>query len=229
MSNPEEIRRDIEHTRAELSDNVNALEDRSKPGNIARSQVDKVKAGANDLKERVFGSPEDPSDSGTVGEVGDRVSGAVGDMGDRASDVVHDARDAVSQAPQEVRRRTRGNPVAAGLIAAGVGALIGGLLPASRIEQDAAQRLKDAAEPVAEEVKGMVKDAQEHLQPKAQEALDEVKHTAQDATESVKQDVEGAKEAVAGQAKESGEHVRDEATTAVKDTQQDVNQARENL
>lgn len=218
MSNPEEIRRDIERTRSELSDNVNALEDRSKPGNIARSQVDKVKAGANDLRERVFGSPEDPSDPGTGGEVGERVS-----------DVVHDARDAVSQAPQEVRRRTRGNPVAAGLIAAGVGALIGGLLPTSRVEQDAAQRVKDAAEPVAEEVKGMVKDAQDHLQPKAQEALDEVKHTAQDATDSVKQEVEGAKETVADQAKESGGHVRDETTTAARDTQQDVKQAREHL
>lgn len=218
MSNPEEIRRDIERTRAELSDNVNALEDRSNPGNIARSQVDKVKGGVNDIKERVFGSPYDPTDSGAVGDMGDQVSGAV-----------HDARDAVADAPQQVKRRTRGNPIAAGLIAAGVGALIGGLIPSSRAEQEAAQKVKEAAEPLTDEVKGMAQEARDHLQPMAQEAADEVRLTAEDAAGTVKQDAQAAKDNVAEQARESGEHVKQDGADAARETKDDVQRSRDNL
>ena len=65
-NSPEEIRRDIERTRAELSDNVNALGDGANPANVARRQVDKVKDGAASLKHRVFGDPHDPWDDGAV-------------------------------------------------------------------------------------------------------------------------------------------------------------------
>ena len=67
---PEEIRRDIERTRAELSDNVNALGDSAKPGNIAREQVDNLRGKAAELKAKVFGDPNDPWDDGAVGGAG---------------------------------------------------------------------------------------------------------------------------------------------------------------
>ena len=76
-NSPEEIRRDIERTRAELSDNVNALGDGANPANVARRQVDKVKDGAASLKHRVFGDPHDPWDDGAVGDVQTRAAGAV--------------------------------------------------------------------------------------------------------------------------------------------------------
>lgn len=194
--NPDEIRRDIERTRAELSDNVNALSDRSNPGNIARSQVDKVKDGAHSLKEKVFGSDHDPYDDGKVGE-----------LGDRAHDLAHDARQAADDMPRRIKQRTRGNPIAAGLIAAGVGALIGGLIPASRTEQKYAEKVKDAAEPVVDEVKQMATEARDHLQPKAQQAVEDMKPVAQ----------------------EAADHVRQDAQRAADDTRQDVDRSRENL
>lgn len=218
MSNPDEIRRDIERTRAELSENVNALGDGSNPGNIARNQVDKVKEGAHNLKERIFGSEDDPYDEGSLGQAGDRVQQAVGD-----------ARQAIDEVPGQLKQRTRGNPLAAGLIAAGIGALIGGLIPASRKEQEYAEKLKDAAEPLVEEVKGMAVNAKDHLQPQAEQAFAEVKDTAQEGAEHVKADAQDAAETVSAEAQGAAEQVRQDAETAVDETKQDVDETRKNL
>ncbi len=218
MSNPEEIRRDIERTRAELSDNVNALGDSTSPSNIARGQVDKVRESAASLKERVFGAPEDPYDDGVVGN----ARSAVDDVAGNAAGVVAEARDAVSDAPRKVRSGTRGNPVAAGLIALGIGALVGGLIPTSRREHEAVQQLKDASEPLMDEVKQMAMEAKDKLQPLAQEAAESVKGIAQDAGEQVKQDATQAKDRVADQARSSAETVRGDAQDAVEETKQDA-------
>jgi len=70
-TDPDQIRREIDATREDLSDNVNALADSIKPGNVARRQVDKVKDGASNLKDRVMGAADDSSSS-----VSDAASGA---------------------------------------------------------------------------------------------------------------------------------------------------------
>ncbi len=227
--NPDEIRRDIERTRAELSDNVNALSDRTDPGNIARSQVDKVKEGAHGLKERVFGSDSDPYDSGAVGAVGDRAHGVAQDVGDRAHDLAHDARQAVDDVPRQIKQRTRGNPIAAGLIAAGVGALIGGLIPASRTEQRYAEKVKDAAEPAVEEIKQMADEAKDHLQPKAERALEDIKPVAQDAADHVRDEAQHAADTVKDESQSAAEHVKGDAEGAAEETRQDVEQSRDKL
>src|SRR6478672_6845582 len=118
MSNdPEQIRREIERTRSELSDNVNALGDKVNPGSIARRQVGRVRGAATSVKDGVIGSSADPTDSGAAGTVGD----------------------VVSNAPTAVARKAQGSPIAAGLIAFGAGLLVSSLLPASRVEQQAAE------------------------------------------------------------------------------------------
>ena len=111
MSNkdPEQLRQEIEHTRSNLSQNVNALGEAVTPGNIARRQVDKVTGTAAGLKDKVMGSAQDFRDEHTGDGPG---------IGDRASDVGAQ----VGQLPQQARRQAQGNPLAAGLIALGVGA-----------------------------------------------------------------------------------------------------------
>ncbi len=218
MSNPEEIRQEIERTRAELSENVNALGDSASPSNIARGQVDKVKDSASSLKERVFGSPDNPYDDGMVGDARSRL----GNSGDNASGVVSDAREAVSDAPQQLKSRTRGNPIAAGLIAMGVGALIGGLIPASQKETEAAQELKDAAEPLVDQAKQVANEAKDNLQPVVQEAVASMKDAAQDAGENVKQDASQAKDEVTDKAKTSTDNVKGDAQHAADKTKQDA-------
>lgn len=220
MSNPEEIRRDIERTRAELSDNVSALGDSTSPSNIARGQVDKVKESATGLKEKVFGAPDDPYDDGMVGDARSRLD----DSGGNASGVVSDARDAVSDAPQQVKSRTRGNPIAAGLIAMGVGALIGGLIPASQKESEAAQQLKEAAQPLMDQAKEVANEAKDNLQPVVQDAVGSVTDVAQDAGENVKQEASDAKDQVTDKAKSSADNVKDDAQHAAEKSKQDAQQ-----
>ena len=73
-ADPDQIRQEIEATRGDLSDNVNALADSVRPGNVARRQVDKVMDGAADLKDRVMGAAGDATDS--VGHAGGSASSA---------------------------------------------------------------------------------------------------------------------------------------------------------
>src|SRR6478672_8656479 len=100
MSNdPEQIRRDIERTRSDLSDNVNALGDKVSPGSIAKRQVGRVRGAATSVKETVMGSAADAADS---------AKSAAGGVAETVSD-----------APSAVTRKAQGSPIAAGLIAFG--------------------------------------------------------------------------------------------------------------
>ncbi len=58
-NDPDEIRADIERTRAALSNDVDELAETVKPKNVAQRQVDKVKEAASNVKERVMGSNDD--------------------------------------------------------------------------------------------------------------------------------------------------------------------------
>src|SRR5689334_7812442 len=122
---PDVIRADIERTQRELGQDVDALADKVNPAKAAQRQTDKVKRAATRLKDRVMGSASD---------VGDSAQSAVGHAGE-----------AIADAPRKVASATQGNPVAVGLIAFGVGLLAASLIPASRVEQDAAEKVKDAA------------------------------------------------------------------------------------
>ena len=122
-----------------------------------------------------------------------------------------DARDAVADAPRQLKASTRGNPLAAGLIAAGVGALIGGLIPASRMEKEPAAQLKEAAEPAIEELKAMATEAKDNLQPLVEEVAGNLKEVAVDAGEHVKADAAVAKDEVADQARYSADTLKSDA------------------
>lgn len=206
-NNPEEIRRDIERTRADLSYNVNAFADEANPAHMARRKVESVKS---TWKAKIFGDPDDPWDEGMVGDVKERTQGVVGDVQDRAQDIAGGAVDVVQEAPVRVRHSAQGNPLAAGLVAFGLGALVGGLLPSTRAEQDAARRVQDKAQPVVEEAKARAQEAMENVKPIAQEAVQNVKDVAAGATEHVKSEASDAKDTVTEQAKSSVQEVRDD-------------------
>lgn len=188
-TDPEQIRREIDRTRHDLSGNVNALGDKVNPGSIARRQVGRVRGAATSVKETVMGRDADPSDDGLVGSVGD----------------------AVSDAPGAVTRKTQGSPMAAGLIAFGAGLLIASLLPASQAEQQAAENIKQKAQPLVDELTDAGKDLAENLKEPAQQALEEVKSTASDAAQTVKDEATSGVEDVKSQAQDSTEAVRQSA------------------
>ena len=89
QNDPEVLRAEIARTRAELSDNVDTLTDTANPKNIADRQVNKVKSAARGVREHLMGAPDDPYDSGTLGDRADTVkgtaSGVLGSAQDRAA------------------------------------------------------------------------------------------------------------------------------------------------
>jgi len=192
MSNdPEQIRREIARTRSELSDNVNALGDKVNPGSIAKRQAGRVRGAATSVKDAVLGSASDAADNTQ------QLAGNVGD--------------AVSDAPSAVARKAQGSPIAAGLIAFGAGLLVSSLLPASRVEQQAAEKVKDTAQPLVDDLTDSAKEVAENLKEPAQQAMEEVKSTATDAAATVKDDATSAAEDVKSQAQDSKDSVQQAA------------------
>src|SRR3954453_21586072 len=191
-NDPDQIRAEIERTRENLSTDVNALAEEVNPKNIAHRQVDKVTSRVSSVKERVMGSNDDPYSQHT--SVGDRVSSVQGTLGDKASSVqgavgdkLSSVGDAASGAPSQVRARAQGNPLAAGVIAFGVGWLVSSLLPATAKEREAAEQVKQAAQPPAQEAQPLAKEVPGNLREPAQEAVESVKGTATEAAQTVKE------------------------------------------
>lgn len=194
-SNPEQIREEIEVTRGHLSEDVDVLTETVRPSNVARRQADKLGGRAGALKDRVMGAADD---------AGSHAGSAASSVGDKAGELGEKA----GEAPRMVRRQTRGNPLAAGLVALGVGWLVGSLLPASEAERQAAGQLKDKAQPLVDEAKEVAKDTAQELKAPAQDAVAAVKDSAADSAQTVKEEGRSTAQDVQGSASEAADTVR---------------------
>ncbi len=203
---PEVIRRNIDATRAGLSRNVDALTEKVSPGRVVSRNVDKAKGGLSSIKERVMGADDDPYDDGAFGSASDRATSVAGSIGDTAT-----------SAPSVARQKTQGNPLAAGLIAFGVGWLASSLLPASEKEQQAASAVKDKASEHSDTLTAPLKEAaagaKDNLAGPAQEAVQSVKGTATDAAAHVKDEAASAKDDVTGSAKHATSEVQSSSSS----------------
>jgi gas vesicle protein len=188
MTDPDQIRADIEVTRSNLSDNVNALTDSVKPANVAHRQVDKARGAVVGVKDKVMGAS----------------SSATSSAGSTASSVS----DAVTGAPGTAKSRTQGNPLAAGLIAFGAGWLLGSALPASSKEVQAAGALKDNASTLAQPLTDAAKSVAAELKEPAQQAVESVKTTAADAASTVKDEGTSSVQDVKDQAQDAKDTVQ---------------------
>ena len=134
---------------------------------------------------------------GTASESASSTRSAAGEQGAAVREKMSAAQDKVSAAPAQLRRQTAGNPLAVGLIAVGVGWLVGSLLPASPAEERAAVKVKEAAAPA---VTSAAKDAAANLQDSAQQAAESVKAAATDAAATVKDETASSAHDVQDQA-----------------------------
>ena len=186
MSNdPDQIRVEIERTRSSLSENVNTLTDTVTPSHIARRQADKAR--------------------NTLSCVKDKVMGTASDLSSSTSDAASGVGSAVTSAPDTAKAQAAGNPLAAGLVAIGIGWLVGSLLPASRRESQAAGQLKDAATPLVTEA---AKDVAQNLKEPAQQAVSAVQQTAADAAATVKDESVSSAQNVKDQAVQAKDSVQ---------------------
>lgn len=219
---PEVLRAQIAETRSNLSRDVNALGEAVSPSNVARRQAEKVTDGVKDagrsLKEKIMGSDNPYDNSPGLGQrahgAADAAQGAAQDARHAVADAAGSARDAVSDAPAMARRKTQGNPLAAGLVALGAGWLIGSLLPASERERELAVSAKGAAQeygqPVMDEAKAMAQDLVDDVRPQAEQAVEDLKGTAQEGLDHVKDEASSQAEDVKDSAQDSAGSVKEQ-------------------
>lgn len=187
----EQLTSDIRDTRADLTRNVDELVDRVAPGRIVERRRQAVRDRFRRMRDSVMGT----AGSGTHA-VADARSGVAGRASSAADSVAGGAHDAADT----IRARTEGSPLATGMIAFGLGALVGGLLPSTRAESQVAHRVVDTAkeqgQPVLDEAKAAAQEAGQHLTEHAREAAEEVRATAQESAQHVKAEGQDAAQTV---------------------------------
>jgi hypothetical protein len=170
------VRDDIERTREQMSETVDAIAERTAPRRIVRRQRRRMSEGVRHLRDTVMGTAEDAYDT--------------------AQTRVHDAVDEVRHAPEALKSQTQGSPLAAGLIAFGAGALVAAVIPSTRTERQAAQRLQSEAQPAVEQLKQAGHEIADEVKGSAQQAVEEVKSTARDSAQQVTDEAKTAAQQV---------------------------------
>ena len=185
---PDAIREDIEQTRAEMSETVEAIGYKadvpSRAKDAVSEKVDNVKSKVSDTATRAKEAV-----TGTTSRVGDRVV---------------DATPSGGQVKQQARRTAglaKENPLGLAIGAAAIGFLAGLAVPSTRVEDE---RLG----PVADQVKDKVKET-------GQEAMDRGKQVAQEvassAADTAKSSTKEHGQELADSARQSAQDVRSEA------------------
>lgn len=167
------LKQDMESRRASISHTIDELENRVHPGRVTARGKYRVRQQVTSWKDNIMGAADD----GT-GRMKDRMSGMA---------------DTAGQAPQQMVSKAKGNPLAAGLIAVGAGAIIGGLLPTTRQEErmveDMQPDLNRAASEVREAGMSMAEDVKESVSESVEHVKESVKSSAQEMTDQAKSDM----------------------------------------
>lgn len=185
---PDQIRAEIDATRGNLGYDVDALADKVNPTQIAHRQADKVKGRFAGVRDSVMGSVHDAQANASSG-------------GDSVKDAGH-------QVAGKAAEKAKGNPLAVGLVAFGVGWLVSSLIPASDKEQELASQVKEQAAPLVDGAKGAAQDLAQSLKGPAQDAAAAVKDSAQSAAGTVKDEAQSSASDVKDSAQQSKDTVQ---------------------
>jgi Protein of unknown function (DUF3618) len=193
----DQLRRDAEHQRDRMGDTLEAIGDRLSPERIVERRKAAVGQRFRSMKDAVMGSPDYDEFDANSGGLRGRAEG----MASSASDALQSATQQMQQAPQAIAAQARGNPLAAGLVAFGLGALFATVLPKTRTEQQLVDEARPQLESAAEELKEVGRAVASDAKERTTSAVAEVKAAGETATESVRD-----------QARESAEQLRDPDT-----------------
>jgi hypothetical protein len=167
-----ELREEIEARRQAIDRDLTELGDKVNPSKAVRRTADRTVSGGRDrlvgIKEAVMGKAE------AVRDKADGVGTSVGSgMGD--------ARD-------DLRQRTTGSPIGAGLAAFGLGLVVAAAWPASETERRAASTIEGAAsDKVREVVRTEGEALVDELREPARDAVATLEERATDAAQAVKE------------------------------------------
>lgn len=184
-ASPDQLTQDIATTRQRMGGTLDQVQHRVDPREAWQRRQPAVRSKMTELRDTVMGTADDMS-----GRVGDSAAG----VADRVS------------------HGTKGNPLAAGLVAFGAGLLAGSVIPSSRAEQRAVADLQDRAEePVTRALSESGEEIRSRVGDEAHAAVDHTREAASDATQKV-----------TDAASSSAERVRDEAAHAAQDVRRDI-------
>ena len=189
----DELKHEIEGTRAELSDTLDAIGDRVSPGRVLARRKNRMVGGLQSVKDRVMGPLAAAKDGATDG----------------AGSVV----DTIGSTPDAIRHQAQGSPLAAGAIAFGVGFLVAAVFPPSAAEQHAAEELMDRAEPLKDDVVAAGRELAGVAKDAAKEAADEVRTSASAGKDAVADTVRTGVESATATAGDAVESVKAQTTT----------------
>jgi hypothetical protein len=219
-SDPDVIRRQIEDTRRELSYDVEALNEKVNPTRVMDRRVTAAKGRITRVKEKVMGTASDTTSTAQhkASQAAGTVQGAATSAAGTVQDAASSAAGTVQQAPDTIVRQTQGNPLAAGVIAFGVGWLVSSLLPASEKERQLAQQaetaLRENKDALLDPAKQAAQEVGEQLKPAAQQAVESVKSTATDAASTVTEEGKSAAAGVQGKTQRAKTKVQSQATSS---------------
>jgi gas vesicle protein len=164
---PDRIRAEIEQTRAEMTETVDALGYKADVKARAKDNLQDKRASAKEsivgMKDRLVGA-------------GDSVSTTVGDRTPDAAQVKAKARRGASVAQE--------NPLGLAIGSVAVGFVAGMLIPSTRVEDE---KLGEASDTVIERAKETGQEALEHGKQVAQEAAESAQEAAESAQETMKE------------------------------------------
>jgi gas vesicle protein len=186
---PDAIRQDIEQTRAEMTETVEAI---GYKADVPARAKEKVAGKLDTVKDKVTRARE--AVAGTASRAGDTV----GDTASRVSDATPSG-DQVRQRARRAAGIAKENPLGLAIGAVAVGFLAGLVVPSTRVEDE---RLG----PVADEVKDKVKET-------GQEALERGKEVAREAAGSTAEAAREQGQDLAASAKQRSQEVRDQASS----------------
>jgi hypothetical protein len=190
----DQLRRAAEIDRARMGNTLEAIGDRLSPERVVERRKAAVGQGFRRMREAVMGSPDYQE------PVTQRLRERAEDTASSATEMARTAATKVQRAPEMLAEQASGNPLAAGLVAFGVGLLVATAFPKTQTEQ----RVVDAARPQLDIAKEELRDAGREL---AAGAKDEAKSAAHEVGEAGKEAVAD----VADEAKSSARTLADEA------------------
>jgi hypothetical protein len=180
----EELNAEIADTRQSLAEDLDALQYKVRPSAVVQRRKEAMSYRVRSFGSRIMGSAHSVRESAS-----DTASGSGVSMRETASGFADTAQDQVE-----------GSPLAAGLVAFGVGMVVAGLVPASEAESRASRKVVDTAKeqgaPVAEAVKSTGQEMASGLGDKATEAGQEVKETAKQSASRVKEEASSSADTV---------------------------------
>ncbi|SCE90013.1 Protein of unknown function [Micromonospora coriariae] len=213
-SDPDRIRREIETTRAELSNDIDALADRVNPRRIAGDSFGQARGAVTRAKEKVMGSSSHMGQEASqrMSHVAGSVRDETRSLGQQSRGAMGSVRDEARSLGRQSREQTQGNPLAAGVVAFGVGLLAASLLPPTGRERQLAGRARGMVSEHSDQLRGQASQIghqmQDNLREPAQQAAQSVRSTAEQGMSAVRDQGRSAAGQVQGQTRAAADDLR---------------------